>query len=67
MLKQPLRPFYLYLHTYEYWDLTNNTSQITPTMLTLRSINLPVPEGNGSILILQTILGGTITHSSGCR
>lgn len=40
----------------------NNTSQITPTMLTLLSINFAVPEGNGSILILQTILTGTITH-----
>ena len=42
----------------------NNTSQITPAALTLWSINFSVPEGNGSILILQTILTGTITHSS---
>lgn len=40
----------------------NNTSQIAPTKLTLWSINFSAPEGNGSILILQTILTGTTTR-----
>lgn len=42
----------------------NNSSQIAPTKLTLWSINFSAPEGNGSILILQTILTGTRTRCS---